>query len=109
MKKFNRYKKHQELLKNVKFALQQKYPEAKIFDRHVGVFRYLRSNGIIKINKPGMADIWMLYKGNHYEFEIKTNKAKQTKEQKQWEKVVTDCGSYYYVIRSIDDVQSLEL
>ncbi len=104
----NFYKEHQFLLKQVKGALQKKYPEMRIFERHVGMFKKL-TGGVIKINHKGMADLWALYKGKHYEFEIKTGKAKQTKDQKNWEKVVTGCGSYYYVIRSVDEVLSLEL
>lgn len=105
----NNYKKHQKLLKDVMLALQKKYPKARIFERHVGVFRLLRSSGIVRINKPGMADLWMLYNGKHYEFEIKSGKSKQTKDQKNWEKIVKDCGCNYFILRDLSDIESLEL
>ena len=103
----NFYKEHQKLLKEVMISIQKMYPEARAFERHVGVFRYLRSNGIIKINKPGMADLWLIYKGHHFEIEIKTRNAKQTKEQKNWEKTITSCGSYYLVVRSLEDIKKI--
>tara|TARA_R110000787_G_scaffold5686_6_gene20532 strand:- start:1321 stop:1641 length:321 start_codon:yes stop_codon:yes gene_type:complete len=105
----NRYKQHQKLLESVIISIQKKYPKAKIFQRHVGSFRLLRSEGVVKINKKGMADVWILHGGNHYEIEIKTSTAVQTKEQKQWENIVTECGSKYFVIRSVDEIQDLEL
>jgi len=105
----NRYKQHQKLLENVIISIQKKYPKARLFSRHVGTFRFLRSEGVVKINKKGMADIWGLHNGNHFEIEIKSGEARQTKEQKQWENIVTECGSKYFVIRSVDEIQDLEL
>ena len=107
-KRENYYKIHQKLLKDVMLAIQNKYNDAKIFERHVGSFRYLKSNGVIKINKKGMADLWMLYGGHHFEIEIKSGKAKQTKDQKKWEKIVNECGSHYLVMRSVDDIELLD-
>lgn len=103
----NRYKNHQNLCNQVLNALQKRFPEGRFFTRHVGMFRFLRSNGIIKINKPGMSDIWGLYKGRHIEIEVKTGKARQTKDQKRWEKAVKEAECEYYLVRSVEDVNKI--
>lgn len=105
----NNYKAHQKLLKDVMISMQKKFPGAKIFERHVGYFRYLRSNGVIKINHKGMCDLWVIYKGRLIELEIKTGKARQTKDQKRWEEIITEAGFEYYVIRSIEDLDRIPL
>lgn len=102
------YKLHQELLEKVKLALQKKFPSALILDRHVGLFITTRGTPV-KINKKGMADLWMLYNGIHVEIEIKTGKARQTKEQLQWQKTIESKGSLYLLARSVDDVESLDI
>jgi hypothetical protein len=105
MKK-NYYKDHQILLKQCLKALQKKYPLGRFFERHVGMF--YRRNGIpIKINQKGMADVWGVVDGVHIEIEFKTGKARQTKEQKSWEKVVKSFGGKYYVIRDVKEIECL--
>lgn len=105
----NNYKKHQDLLNSTLIALQERFPSGRFFTRHVGMFRFLRSNGIVKINKPGMSDVWGLYNGRHIEIEIKTGKARLTKDQKRWKELIDDMGCEFYEIRSIEDIKKIEL
>lgn len=100
------YNDHQKLLHKVMKELQKRYPEARVFARHVGMF-YTRLGTPIKINNKGMADLWGLYNGVHFEIEIKTGRAKQSKDQKKWEKVVKSLGGHYFVVRSVDEVSGL--
>lgn len=105
----NRYKNHELLLNQVLNALQKRFPQGRFFKRHVGVFRFLRSNGIIKINLKGMSDLWGLVNGRHIEVEIKSGNAKQTKDQKKWEKTMHELDCEYYVVRSVEDVNKIPL
>ena len=57
----------------------------------------------MKINNPGMADAYGLLKTNmgliHLEFEFKTGKAVQTKEQKNWENFIVGMNGFFLVVR----------
>lgn len=103
----NYYKEHQKLLKQVLKALQKMYPSGRFFQRHVGMF--FTANGIpIKINTKGMSDLWGIINGIHIEIEIKTGKARQTEDQKNWESAIKKMGSHYFVIRSIKDLEQIK-
>ena len=104
----NYYKQHQILLKQVLKALQKKYPQGRFFERHVGMF-FTKIGAPIKINTKGMADLWGVIEGVHIEIEIKTGKAKQTKFQKNWEKQIKNMGGFYFVIRSVEEIEKLAL
>lgn len=97
----NNYKQHQALLKKFKIAFQKKFPDGRCFDRHVGMF-FTHSGSPVKIGKKGQADLWAIVNGQWYEFEIKSGKAVQTKEQKEWEKQVQKLGGKYFVVRESD-------
>lgn len=83
-----RYKQHQQFLKDQIFEAQQKFPNIRFFERHVGLF-YTREGNPIKLNKPGMCDLWALLPiGNmtyHLEIEIKTGSGVLSKSQKIWQ------------------------
>lgn len=107
----NNYKNHQELVNRFKLQCREDIPNLRLFDRTVGLFYTRRiNNGVvdynrIKINNPGMADLYGLYKTNkgiiHLEFEIKSSsKAMQTKEQKNWENFINNkMNGFYLVVR----------
>ena len=94
----NRYQKHQALLNKFKVDFQKEFPSARIFNRHVGLFTTPWGKKI-KINKLGMADCYAIINGIHVEFEFKTGKAKQTKEQINWQNQIEKMGSYYFLVR----------
>lgn len=102
-----KYKQHQNQLKKTILHLQKRFPKIRFFERHVGVF--LTMNGEpIRINTPGMADLWALYPSElgliHLEIEIKTGKATQSKAQKVWEKFITSMGGFYIVAK--DEIET---
>lgn len=83
----NYYQQHQNLLKRFRLAIQKEFPDCRGFERHVGLFYTIKGTPV-KINKPGMSDLWYLFPINnicmYMEFEVKSGDAIKTKEQKQW-------------------------
>lgn len=55
----------------------------------------------------GVADIIALINHRAYFLEIKTKKGRQSPEQKEFEKNVKENGSFYYIIRGVDDLNSI--
>lgn len=102
----SKYTNHQFLLKSFMLEAQKKFPTIRIFQRHVGQFYTMRGTPI-KINKKGMSDAWAWFpvdgKVIAFEFEIKTGKAVQTKEQKNWEKFCGGMCVNYLTVRDVDD------
>lgn len=111
---------HQELVKRFKLLATRELPGLRIFDRTVGLFYKKRVNGgvvdysPITINRPGMADAYGLYKTNigliNLEFEFKSSdKAKQTKEQINWQEFIESMNGKYFIIRDerqgVDDIK----
>ena len=107
----NHYHNHQQLIKRFKLLVTKELPNLRIFDRTVGMFYAKRiDNGVIdyvpvKINSPGMADAYGLYRTNKgfvisLDFEFKTGKAVQNKDQKNWENFINNMmGGKYILIR----------
>jgi len=100
----NNYEQHEKTKNYFKKEFQKAYPKARIFDRHVGMF-YRKNGSPIKINKKGMADLWAIIPGRlgliHLEFEIKTGKARLTKEQRDWRDQIEKMGGIYMVVTSV--------
>lgn len=102
----NKYKQHQIALKKIKLETQNAIPEVRLFDRHVGLF--FRDNLTpVKINKPGMADIWGILKTFrgllHIEIEVKTGDAVLKKDQKIWKEFILSMGGIYIEARNSED------
>ena len=57
--------------------------------------------------KTGVSDLILLYQGKVYFLEIKTEKGKQSPEQKQFQKDVEKQGFIYLILRSLDDAERL--
>lgn len=58
--------------------------------------------------QKGRADMVFYYQGNAYHIELKVTPNKQTKDQKEWQKVVEKQGFTYFVIfDSVDDFKKL--
>lgn len=65
------------------------------------------TKGYIKNNKPGMPDIIVCYKGKWIGLEIKNEKGKQSDFQKEAEIQIKKAGGEYYIVRSVEEVESL--
>ena len=58
-----------------------------------------KSTGLV----AGVADLNMLYRGQFYAIELKVDGGRQSQSQKQWQRVITEQGGVYVVIRSLDE------
>jgi hypothetical protein len=54
---------------------------------------------MIKINRPGMSDIWAVIDGFHFEIEVKTGRAVLSKPQKQWRNICEIMGANFRLAR----------
>ena len=54
----------------------------------------------------GVADIIVCYRGRYIEFEVKTPRTKQSDNQIIRQETVEKAGGFYFVIRSIKDVET---
>lgn len=125
----NRYRAHQNLVKEFKLKAQKKFgSKIRIKDRHVGKFLPLVfikklikgevrladwGKSVVAINSKGMADLYGFISLHniliHIEMEIKTGQAVQTKEQKDWQKLIESMGGCYLLVRDADKaIQELE-
>jgi len=57
-----------------------------------------------KTGKVGCPDILLCKHGCFIGLEVKTAKGRQSKGQKEAQKIIEACGGRYHVVRSIDDV-----
>ena len=84
---------------------------------HVQMFRInvigvpLKDGGYRPAPNAGMADIHLtvMVEGIPVSawLEVKAARGKQTDNQLKFEKIVTEFGSHYYIVRSIEDVQEV--
>ena len=62
-----------------------------------------------KFTPRGLPDIIVIRAGMIYMLEVKNAKGKQSPEQKEIERWVKEHGGKYFVVRSIEDVQAIDL
>ncbi len=115
-------------MKRVLIATQKEFLNIRIFQQHVGLFfkygllHVLKTQRIkdvqatcmsfaMKVGLKGMSDLFGIIKdengvGRFIAIEIKTGKAVQTKEQKNYMKMVRNMGGIYIVGRDVDQVIS---
>lgn len=123
------YKEHQNIIKKFKILAQKEFQGIRVFDRHVGKFVLVRfftdlllnkckfqdwKNYLVSINQVGMADCYALLPTKHglihIEIECKSGEAKQTKEQKHWQKYIESNNGIYILLRNeYDSVSELKL
>lgn len=92
--------------------LQEKIHDARIFFRDVGVFRTMDGSRVVRMGVAGQADLYVLApcevtgKILYIEIEVKTEKGRQSKDQKVWEKFIEGMGGLYLVARpsNVDEV-----
>lgn len=87
------------LLENQGKLFLQRVNNTAIYDPIGRKFRSLA-----KGTKKGFPDILILKDGKCIGLEVKTNVGKQSKEQKEMEKLMKEHGADYYVVRSLDEV-----
>lgn len=121
-----KYQGHQDRLKSVRLNLQKAMPTARIFERHVGKFCYIRlfemiwkwimsgctggktglkqlfNANTVSINIPGMPDMWGIIPFEHgaiyFEIEIKTGTGKLNPDQIKWEKFAQKMNVWHITI-----------
>jgi hypothetical protein len=62
------------------------------------------SQGYIRNNMPGSPDLFVFVKKETLHVELKSSIGKQSPEQKEWERLATDLGHKYYIIRSVEEL-----
>lgn len=97
----DKVERHQRLAKQLKFEIQKEFQRGRIFERHVGVF-YTRSGHPVRINSPGMSDLWALIDGVHFEIEVKTGSGVLSKPQKAWKNACSIMGAVFVEAREIN-------
>ena len=78
------------------------------FRANSGAFKTERGN-FVKTGKAGLSDIVCIQKKPDHArilfLEVKNEKGRQSKTQKEAEEAVTYCGAEYHIIRSIGDIK----
>ena len=88
-----------QLLENQGKLFIQRVNNTPIYDPIGRKFRSLA-----KGTKRGFPDILVFKDGKCIGLEVKTNVGKQSKEQREMEKLMKEHGAAYYVVRSLDEV-----
>jgi len=58
------------------------------------------------VGGPGGADLVGIYRGRFVAVEVKTERGRQTEEQRMFQQLVERKGGVYVVLRSVDDAQA---
>lgn len=119
----NKYYEHQQLIKRFKLLSIKEIPGFRVKDQTVGSFILIRFIQLlikgkcsildwkkyqVKINKKGDSDCYATFplKINNknvliiIHLEFKTGNAKQTSEQKQYERKINKMGGKYFLVRN---------
>jgi len=105
--------KESNIQSQIMLALSQS--GALVWRQHVGSYRHLHNDGVIKIGVPGMADIGAIVPvtitpemvgktiGVAVQIEVKTLTGKQRDNQKHWELAVQKRRGIYAVCRNAEE------
>lgn len=88
-----------QLLENQGKLFVQRVNNMGVYDPKVKAHRRFPKGA-----KKGFPDIICLKDGLLIGLEVKTNVGKQSKEQKEMEKLMKEHGAAYFVVRSLDEV-----
>ncbi len=95
---------HANLVKQILIACGSRQ-DCRLWSNQTGVARALDHDGIIRFGLVGSSDILGIgNRGVFLAIEVKTGKAKQSKEQVAFMNMVAKFGGYYLVARSVEDV-----
>lgn len=84
------------------------------FLQAVGIFAWrnntgalqTKAGGFVRFGVVGSADIFALHCGKFMAIECKAGKAKPTVAQLMWGQSVKECGGYWWVVYSADELRS---
>ncbi len=79
--------------------------DCRLWSNNTGVARGLNHDGVIHFGLRGSADILGIYRGGYFmAFEVKTGRARQSKEQLAFAAMIRRFGGSYFVVSSADEV-----
>jgi len=94
---------HQQLVNEIHLKIGS-MTGVRLWKQINGVFRDLYSDRIIRVGLPGSFDLTGIIKsGRRLELEIKTGKAKLSKDQITFQKMIRGMGGIAEEIRNLDD------
>lgn len=107
-----KFKKHGDLVNFALLNAQRTFENSVWFKRHVGVFRTFNDTPI-RINKPGMSDIYGFIKksdGNllWVEIECKLPHDKLSEHQINWKNTVEKIGGIFIEFRNEKDLDKIK-
>lgn len=72
---------------------------------NTGAHKINNDNGsrFVRFGLPGSADIIGVHKGRFIAIEVKSERGRQSENQREFEKYITDNGGVYILAKSIDD------
>lgn len=81
----------------------------RFFEADVGLAKYEDARGrrrAVQFGTKGQGDIWGIVNGGlHVEIEVKKEDGRQSKAQKNFERMIVRFGGLYILARSVDDVR----
>lgn len=92
------YQQHQTLVKRALLEFS-KIPKCRVWANNTGVGRDMSGERIIRFGLKGSPDIIGIYNGYFIGIEVKTGKAVQNKDQKNFERMAKEMGAIYIVFR----------
>lgn len=82
-------------------------PNLRIWKNDVGVGRSLNGDRVLRWGLKGSSDIIGIgFGGKFIAIEVKTGKAKQSEQQKNFQNMINKMGGVYILARSIEDVMT---
>lgn len=97
---------HTNLIKLSLIALS-KVQHTRAWQVDTGVARSMDGERIIKFGLKGHSDIFIISKGRAMFAEIKIGNDKQNEDQINFERMVTNCGGKYFLIRDQKDIDEM--
>lgn len=85
----------------------ERYPELVLWRNNVG--QMIDKDGrrvVFGVGGKGAADLIGMWAGRFVALELKTDKGKQTDEQRKFQALVTARGGVYAVVRSVEDARA---
>ena len=102
----NQSAEHHRLVKEVLLGIGSD-PRIRIWQNNTGVGRSLYTEDVIRFGLEGSPDIVGIHRGTgkFCGIEIKTGKAKQSKEQCAFQRMVQEFNGHYLVCRSVAEAK----
>lgn len=95
---------HSNLLKKTLLALC-KIPLTRAWRNESGTAKSFDGQRIIKFGLKGSSDILGISDSIFLAIEIKIGPDKQREEQKNFEKMITECKGFYFIVRNENDIK----